>query len=390
MYRLLPLVLLAACVDGPSGTGSESSDNSEIGSSESHATDTPPSIAREVWLTGIGRPWDIAFLPDTTMLVTERTGRVRAVDLETAETWVLIEPPDDLDATGQSGMLGITVDPDFEDNRYVYTYLSSSRGGAVDNRIRRWTVDEGVTTLTEDADILTGISHNNATGAHSGGRVRFGPDGYLWITTGDNHSATVPQDTTALGGKVLRITRDGDPAPDNPDLGGSSRPEIAFVGVRNPQGIAFRPRTGETFICEHGPNTLDEVTQIVLGGNGGWNPNDGMGTYTGYSGALMTDPSIEGAVEPTYEHIPSQGMSDCDFLVGSAWGGWRGRLVVGLLSGQRAKVLSIDEAGTGLTEPPEAILQHSARLRAVQQGPDGALYVAIDAGSGVIWRITPE
>ncbi|TVQ94263.1 MAG: PQQ-dependent sugar dehydrogenase [Deltaproteobacteria bacterium] len=387
MHRLIPVLTLMACLDE---SGTSDPVLSDRVSTESDVTDTPPSLEREVWLTGIGRPWDIAFLPDTTMLVTERTGRVRAVDLDTAETWVLLEPPADLAATGQSGMLGVAVDPDFETNGFIYTYMSSSRDSTVDNRIRRWVLDEGVSTLTEDTDILTGISRNPSSGAHSGGRIRFGPGGNLWVTTGDIHSATVPQDTSVLGGKVLRITRDGEPAPGNPDLGPSSRPEIAFVGVRNPQGIAFRPGTGEPFLCEHGPSSLDEVTQIVIGGNGGWDPNDGSGNYTGYTGALMTDPSIDGAVEPTYEHVPSQGMSDCDFLVGSHWGGWRGRLVVGLLSGLRAMVLSIDAQGTGLTEDPEPILAHGSRLRALAQGPDGALYVALDADPGTIWRVTAE
>jgi aldose sugar dehydrogenase len=347
-----------------------------------------PALRAEPWIVDIGRPWDLAFLPDGTMLITERAGRVRAVDPGARTSRVILEPPADLQAVGQSGMLGIAVDPGFASNRRVYTYLTSNRGGATDNRIRRWTLDAGATALTEDRDILTGITFGSG-GAHSGGRIRFGPDGHLWVTTGDTLSATVPQDKGELGGKVLRVTRDGAPAPGNPSLGAGARPEIYFVGVRNPQGIAFRPGVGDVFLCEHGPNTVDEVTRLVAGGNGGWNPNDGNGTYTGYTGALMSDPSIPGLVEPTYT-ARSQGMSGCDFLVGEAWRRWDRSLLVGFLAGGRADVLPVDAPGTGLRAEIGVALQAGARLRSVVQGPDGAAYVAIDAGNGPIWRVTAE
>lgn len=347
-----------------------------------------PILSNELWITDIGRPWDLAFLPDGTMLITERDGRIRAVDPGSRETRVVLEPPEDLVVQGQSGMLGIAIDPDFETNRYVYAFMASDRAGATDNRIRRWTLSLDGDALVEDRDILTDMTYASS-GAHSGGRIRFGPDGNLWITTGDTRRATVPQDVRELGGKILRVTRDGNPAPGNPSIQGA-RPEIFFVGVRNPQGITFRPGTGEAFICEHGPNQDDEITRLVAGGNGGWNPNDGEGNYNGYTGALMSDPSIPGVIQPSYKVSDSQGMSGCDFLVGTQWRGWDQSLLVGMLGGTRALVVLLDGAGTGTREDPTVVLDTTSRIRSIVMGRDGYAYVAIDENPGTIWRVTAE
>ncbi|MEM6730804.1 MAG: PQQ-dependent sugar dehydrogenase, partial [Myxococcota bacterium] len=219
-------------------------------------------------LEEVDNAWDLAFLPDGTLLVSSRDGNIEALN-PTDDPIVMrtvLEPPDDLDVQDQSGLLGIAVDPDFTTNRYVYAFLASDRAGDIDNRIRRFVMSANGQTLTEDRDILTGISW--AAGAHSGGRIEFGPDGFLWIGTGDNRSATVPQDVNEMGGKILRITREGAPAPSNVASGG--RAEIYFTGVRNVQGLAFRRSDGAPFSCEHGPNNNDEVTLLLNGGNGGW------------------------------------------------------------------------------------------------------------------------
>jgi glucose/arabinose dehydrogenase len=322
------------------------------------------------------------------MLITERGGRVLAAAPGSSDTRVLLEPPSDLRVSGQSGLLGIAVDPNFTTNRFIYVFMASTRSGSTDNRIRRFRLNDDSSALIEDRDILTGITWG-ADGGHSGGRLRFGPDGHLWITTGDTRSATVPQDLDALGGKVLRITRDGEPAPGNPSIAGA-RPEIYFVGVRNPQGLAFRPGSGTPFICEHGPNQDDEVTRLVAGGNGGWNPNDGAGNYNGYSGALMSDPSIPNLVQPSYRVSNSEGMSGCDFLVGTQWRAWDRALLVGMLAGARALVVPLDAPGTGTTGPVSNTLASGDRLRAIVQGPDGFLYVALDSEPGVIWRVSAD
>lgn len=325
--------------------------------------------------------WDFAFLPDGTLLVTAKNGEIRSFDLSgpTVTDRQILAPPSDLDDRDQSGMLGIAVDPNFASNRRVYVFLSSDRGGDVDNRIRRYTLSANGENLVEDQDILTGISYEN--GAHSGGRIEFGPDGFLYIGTGDNREATVPQDVNEMGGKILRITTDGAPAPGNIDQGG--RREIFFRGVRNVQGLAFRRGDGAPFSCEHGPNENDEVTLLVNGGDGGWNPNNGLGDYNGYTGAVM---SPAGARQPAYQTNESMGMCDCTFVYGSQWLAYDGALIVGFLGGRHALVMRPAENGLSVDGTPTRILEDDERLRGMTQGPDGDLYVI--AGNE-IWRVSP-
>jgi glucose/arabinose dehydrogenase len=233
---------------------------------------------------------------------------------------------------------------------------------------------------------------------HSGGRIRFSPfDGFLYVTTGDNHNGPLPQDLNRLGGKILRIDRDGKAAAgSNSPAGGD--PRIFTYGHRNVQGISFRPGTGQPFSCEHGPGHNDEVTPLAAGGNGGWDPQPQAGVnclsnYCGYTSnkrdgtpTPMTDLSrFPNALRPSWNNGgESEGMSPCVFLSGAQWRGWDGRLAVGFLRGARIEILQLDEAG--MTKSNARVPGIPAeRMRSLVQGPDGALYVAVD--SGEIWRL---
>lgn len=353
-------------------------------------SDQEPVLARESVVSGLTNPWDIAFAPDGAMLYSLQAGTVWVRPPGATEFRRLVQRPADLDTQTQSGLLGIALDPAFGSQRYLYVYMSSNRGGAIDNRVRRYLVSADWSSATEDRDIVTGISWGSA-GGHSGGRIRFGPDGALWITTGDTRSATVPQSLSALGGKVLRVTRDGAAAPGNPGLGPNGI--IYAYGFRNPQGIAFRPGDGAPFLCEHGPNQDDEVTRLLPGGNGGWNPNDGNGNYNGYSGAKMTDVErFPNALRPGLVIADSEGMSGCDFVSGTPWRSWDGRLAVGMLAGRRLVTALFNTAGTGTLAPPTNALTNIARLRSVVRGPDGHLYIAVNglAPNDAIWRVRAE
>ena len=193
------------------------------------------------WLTGLDHPWDVGFLSDGTMFVTERPGRLR-VRLPNGAVSVIAAPPDVVSG-GEGGMLGLAVDPQFATNRYVFTCFSSNAGGAPDNRVVRWTVNPTFDGSTARTDVVTGLSYANG-GRHSGCRPRFGPDGALWIGTGDSAVGTNPQSLTSLGGKVLRVDRNGDRPAGNTGLPGGADPRIFDYGHRNMQGIAFRPGTG--------------------------------------------------------------------------------------------------------------------------------------------------
>lgn len=368
-----------------------------------------PQLARTVLLSELKSPWDLAFTPDGAMLFTEKCrglsvrqakGKVHRLFGAAGSAVVA----DDLFCQGQSGMLGVAVDPEFAKNRFVYVYMASNRDNSTTNRVIRLTVDAGYTTVSHRQDIITDIAYKKSfnfwggAGTHSGGRIRFSPvDGFLYVATGDNHDGPLPQDLTRLGGKTLRIDRNGKAAPGNKTPAGGD-PRIFTYGHRNVQGLAFHPGTGQPFACEHGPRHSDEVTPLVAGGNGGWSPQPEAGVtcasnYCGYtsnkrdgSPTPMTDfARFPDALRPSWTNNGvSEGMGPCVFLDGGQWQAWNGRLAVGFLRGERIEVLEIDAAGmTQNTVTVTGIPKE--RMRSLVQGPDGALYVAID--SGEIWRL---
>jgi glucose/arabinose dehydrogenase/predicted small lipoprotein YifL len=351
-----------------------------------------PSLARSVFMGGLQNPWDLAFTPDGAMLYTERS-RGLSVRLADGTTRSLFRPTD-LVAQGQSGMLGMTLDPQFASNRRVYVYMASNAGGATSNRVVRIEVNADYSGVGNRSDLISGISY--AGGAHSGGRVRVGPDGYVYITTGDNRVGSVPQNLNALGGKVLRITRDGAAAPGNNPPAGANALIYAY-GFRNPQGLAFRPGSGAPYLSEHGPNFQDEVTPLRAGGNGGWDPlcSNGSGGYCGYDNVTqMTDvvkfPNAMRAAWTTGSTVgSSRGMGGSVFVSGAQWRDWNGALIVALMSGRRLEVLRLTSDGATTTANTPLFESLGERLRFVATGPDGALYVATDGKSGgdEIWRV---
>ena len=385
-------------------------------------------------------PWDMAFLPDGTMFFTEKckglsvrlpSGKVNAL-LGVGGSTGYATVKADLFCDGQAGVQGVAVDPQFATNRFVYLY-SSSKGsnrtyGGYNNIVMRMKMDASLSSASDIVEIINDIGYKpgksnhpfGGPGAHNGGRLRFNPgDGFLYVTTGDNHSGEGPQSPTQIRGKVLRVDRDGKAAPaNNPPAGFDKR--IFAYGFRNPQGIAFRPGTNEPFIAENGPWHSDEVTKLVNGGNGGWDPRDNRNArgpcpdgYCGYSpnqmGALppaersafmpMTDlRTYPDALKPAWNNNGlSQGMGGNVFLVGKQWKEWEGRLAVGYAgigihgtpTGNRIDILDITKDGTASTRQELSWPTFAGRFRHLSLGPDNALYVA-DEASGMIYRVTPN
>ncbi len=371
------------------------------------ATDTPV-LTRTVVLPALSNPWDIAVAADGAMFFTERCRglSVRRADGNVTRLFgtsgsALVAP--DLVCVGQSGVHGVALDPAFATNRTLYVYmLSNINTSPRTNRVVRLALNSGYTSASNRVDIIADIAFKDVAnavggaGAHSGGRVRFGPDGFLYVTTGDNHNPTLPQSPTMLGGKVLRVTTTGAAAPGNaPPAGFDAR--IFTYGHRNVQGITFHPGTGQPFTSEHGPNHSDEVTPLVNGGNGGWDPKDRPtlscpDNYCGYAGNPTTMPMTDvarfsNAMPPSWSNGgASQGMGPAEFLVGTQWRAWNGRLAVGIMGGSRLAILELNAAGTA-TGAVDASLP-AVRYRALTLGPDGNLYIATDAGE--IWRVTPS
>ena len=376
------------------------------------STETP-TLTRTVVMSGLQNPWDIAFLPDGTMLYTERcrglsarfaNGTVVRLFGTTGSSLVA----NDLFCEGQSGAHGIAVDPDFASGtRNVYVFMASNlSSNPRTNRVVRLTLSPDNTTASNRTDIITDIAYKDVgngvggAGAHSGGRIRFGPDRYLYVTTGDNHNATLPQDPMRLGGKVLRVDRNGAAATGN-NVPQGFDPRIFTYGHRNVQGITFRPagqpNAGQPFTAEHGPNHSDEVTALVAGGNAGWDPQNRPGltcpsSYCGYAGNPTTMPMTDtarfpNAMRPSWVHnTGARGVGPATFLEGNQWKAWNGRLLVSIMAAERMVVLQLDAAGT-TTANADASLP-SARSRSLVQGLDGSLYIATDGGE--IWRVVPS
>ena len=384
-------------------------------------------------------PWDMAFLKDGTMFFTEKckglsvrtpNGDVKKL-LGVGGSSGYAKVKDDLFCDGQAGVQGVAVDPDFDSNRYVYLY-SSSRGanrtyGGYNNILMRMKVGSSMSDVSDIVEIINDFGYKpkksnhpfGGPGAHNGGRVRFGPDGFIYVSIGDNHNGAGPQSPTELRGKILRVDRDGKAAAGNKPPAGFD-PRVFTYGHRNPQGIAFRPGTGEVFVSENGPWHSDEVTKLENGGNGGWDPRDNVNGrpacpdgYCGYSpnqmGALppkeraafmpMTDlKAYPNAMKPAWNNNGlSQGMCGSVFLVGKQWKEWEGRLAVGYAgigihgtpTGNRIDILDISKDGKSAKREELLWPTFAGRFRHVSLDHQGNLYVA-DEASGMIYRVTPE
>lgn len=343
------------------------------------STAGPSGIRLEVadFISGLEKPWDIAWLPNETVLVTERPGRL-SVYVDGIEAAPFVISPEDVLARGEGGMMGLEVDPDFTRNGYVYVCTTSDAGGDSDVRLLRFTLrtPDGGEVVARD-DIVTGMPYS--TGRHSGCRPRFGPDGLLWVGTGDAAIGDNPQDDDSLGGKVLRVDRDGAAAPDNAN---------GFLwyskGHRNIQGMAFRS-DGIGISAEHGPSVDDELNLLVAG-NFGWDP------VPGYNESVpMTDLNEYPDAVPALwsSGSPTLAIAGATFIEGSAWGQWDGVLAVATLKAEHLHIYFVDSEGRVTGD--ERAIEDKGRLRSPRQGPDGLLYITNDGGrgDGKVLRVTP-
>lgn len=393
-----------------------------------------PGLTTTTFMTGLDNPWDMAFLQDGTMFFTEKCkglsvrmpdGTIHALlGMKNQEGYA--SSASDLFCEGQAGMMGVAVDPDFADNRLLYVYSTSDRTAPGSNRVLRMTVATDFTSVTDRTDIVEDIPYKprasdhpfGGPGAHNGGRIRFNPgDGYLYVTTGDTHSGEAPQSGSSLAGKVLRIDRDGNAAANNNHHRGFDA-RIFTYGHRNVQGITFHPITHQPVIAEHGPWHSDEITALVAGGNGGWDPRpnvNGRGdcpdNYCGYSPNQME--GVPAAIRANFmpmtdfsafpDALPaawnnnglSQGKSSAEFLNGNQWGAWNGRLVTGVMGigfggtpvGQRIDIIDLADDMRSVKSVWHMPIEAKGRFRSVVQGPDGNLYTAVDEGH--IYQIRP-
>lgn len=370
---LAVVLLLAGC------TAAETDSGFQVAPPEPSVTTSPPgapTLDVEVVVGGLDHAWDVVQAPDGTLLVDERGGGFTAV-LPDGSVREVAADFGDLFARGETGLMGMALDPEFEENRRLYS-CQGLRTGSI--AVLGWTVSTDWGSATRLAEPLVGgLPLNDGSGRHGGCRLRFAPDGVLLVGTGDTADGAVPQDPRSLGGKVLRV----DPA--------SGEREVWTLGHRNVQGLAVRPGSEQVFAVEHGPDRDDEVNLLQPGGNYGWDP-DGNGSYD--ESVPMTDERIDGAVPAVWSSgRPTLAPSGAAFLDGEQWGTYDGLLLVGLLKARGVLALRLDDDGAVLEEFRMPELDGTVgRIRSVLQGTDGALYLTTDNGSNAdsLLRVAPR
>lgn len=343
-------------------------------------TEGEPRLTTETIAEGLSNIWDVAQAPDKTIFYTERSGKIGAV-LGGKST--IIYEPEDVVVRGEGGMLGMTLDSQFDSNRYLYTCFNT----VSDIRVVRFKVTQDNQSLGERKDIVTGLPVN-ASGRHSGCRPRFDPNNHLWIGTGDTARSIHPQSPSSLGGKILRVDRDGTAVPGN--LGSPFDPRIYSYGHRNVQGLAFyaKPR-GEVigYSIEHGSDRDDEVNTLKKG-NFGWDPDPGYD-----ESVEMTDTKkFPNAIRAVWSSgRPTIAPSGGTILEGKQWKEWEGRLMMAVQKDKHVRLLGFDQTGSVLTGE-ERLLDQFGRIRSVVMGTDGSAYLTTDNGGGEdkIIKVTPN
>jgi glucose/arabinose dehydrogenase len=294
----------------------------------------------EVIATGLSVPWGIAFLPDGSALIAERSGQIVQLRPGSAPQAVMTVPG--VRDSGEGGLLGLAVAPTYARDGLVYAYYTTSS----DNRVARFRLGEAPQVIVSDID---------AAGVHNGGRIAFGPDGLLYIATGDAGARSTAQDAGDLNGKILRVKPDGSPADGNPTPGS----RVWSLGHRNVQGLAW-DANGRLFATEFGQNTFDEVNLIEPGKNYGWPAVEGRGDNGAFVNPLVT--------WSTSESSPSGVAVSGDSLY------------VAALAGRRLWRIPITASGLG--EPQALLRGQFGRLRTVVTAPDGSLWVATSNRDG--------
>lgn len=335
-----------------------------------------PAITETVIQSDLIVPWEVAIAADGRMFVTERPGTISVFESTAPMAKRVIGAEvSGVKAMGEAGLLGLALDPDFARNQYLYVCVSRLDQGEWRNEVLRYRAS--ASALAADNTILrTGIV---ASGLHDACRLRFGPDGKLWIATGDGGQPSRAQDPSSLNGKVLRINADGSIPSDNPTLKGQPGPSAIYaLGLRNPSGLAFHPKVGTCFVVDAGDQQQDEIDVVSAGANFGWPV------------VLGPNGSGHGFVDPAWSSGASLlAVAGAAFLSGPDWGAWSDSLVVATLKKQDLRRFSVD--GVRVTEREILIDRKYGRLRAATSAPDGSLLVTTSNGSGDrIIRIVPS
>jgi glucose/arabinose dehydrogenase len=327
-------------------------------------------------------PWALAFVPDGSMLVTERGGTMWHLAADGGRTSVAGVPQ--VKAEGQGGLLDVVTARDFEASRLIFLTYSEPDGDKARTAVAAARLSTDGSAL-EDLRVIFRQSPSIGSDHHYGARIVEAPEGNLWVVLGERGQPTHSQNIQTHLGKVVRITRDGKAAPGNPLIGGLGRPEIWSTGHRNPQGAALDPATGALWTAEHGAKGGDEINRPEPGKNYGW-PVISYGTT--YAGTKIGNGTAqEGMEQPVYYWDPSIAPSGMLIYSGRLWPTWRGHIFVGAL---KFKLISrLSREGDAITGEERLFEGVYGRTRDVREGPDGAIWFLTDEDMGALYSVSP-
>ncbi|HYC84137.1 MAG TPA: PQQ-dependent sugar dehydrogenase [Chryseosolibacter sp.] len=355
-------------------TEKENVDNKTVIQSDDHAF-TVDTVS-----TTLENPWGIAFLPDGRILVTEREGRI----VQFKDGKQLAEEIQNVPAVfanGQGGLLDIKLHPDYESNGWIYlTYSKPGQGGG-GTTLSRTKLDGNA--FVEFQELFSAQPFTNS-GSHFGSRIAFDGKGYIFFSSGERGEMQNAQNLGNHLGKILRLHDDGRVPNDNPFVNKTgAKPEIWSYGNRNPQGVVYDDATGTLWAHEHGPKGGDELNRIEKGKNYGW-PSITYGIN--YDGNPITDKTEqEGMEQPVTYWVPSIAPCGMAILKGDKFPGWKSNLLIGALAFRHVARVVIED---GKYVKQEKLLDQVARVRAVEESPEGFIYVATE-GPGMLLKLSP-
>ena len=370
-YKTLILISLLSI-----GVSASNLTFAETFQSEKHA------FTIETVVEGLRNPWSVDFLPDGRALVTEKSGRLRIV-----ENGKISEPVKGLPEVkdkGQGGLLDIALDPDYAENKIIYlSYSAKGKGGIGTEVVKGKLVGNELT----DTNIIFKLQPKTRTGYHFGSRLLFARDGTLFISLGDRGDQDRAQELDNHIGSLIRINKDGSVPQDNPFVNhANAKPEIYTYGNRNMQGIAMHPDTGDVWTVEHGPQGGDELNLMKPGVNYGW-PVITYGVNYGLGTKIGEGTEKEGMAQPVHYWVPSIATSSLLFYTGDKFPNWKGNAFVGSLKfGQLARLEIKDNK---VIKEERLINGKVGRIREVQQGLDGYLYLITDESDGKLLKLKP-
>ncbi|MDX1609001.1 MAG: PQQ-dependent sugar dehydrogenase [Halofilum sp. (in: g-proteobacteria)] len=336
----------------------------------------------QVLADGLDHPWAMAFLPGGEVLVTERSGALLRLDTARGTRREIGGVPP-VDARNQGGLLDVALDPEFDANRRVYLTWSGECGDGNATHFGRGRLEGDRLAGFETLFVATPCVDSSK---HFGSRIVFDREGHVFITIGERGERDRAQDLDDHNGSVLRLYPDGSIPEDNPFVGrADARPAIYSYGHRNPQGATLHPGTGRLWIHEHGPRGGDEINLPEAGANFGW-PKTTYGRE--YWGPEIGPDKLPGTVQPIHHWTPSIAPSGMTFYTGDRFPQWQGDLFVGALAHTHLARLELD--GERVVAEEKLLDDRGWRVRAVDQGPDGYLYLLTDSSNGLLVRLVPD